>query len=122
MEMGTGEVSHTYFFTGEFGGLMCMKSGWLERRKQDVETILSDLPWDGLYFDWCTYHPCCNGKHAPGWHTDVNEFLDFVMWCRRRIGKKGFLFVHFLLPVHPAGDGHDGDGPVVDGHGEEDSD
>ena len=94
MECGTGEVSHNYFFTGEFGGLMCMKSPWLEHRKQDVETMLSDLPWDGLYFDWCTYHPCCNEKHARGWHTDVNEFLDFVMWCRKRIGKKGFLFVH----------------------------
>lgn len=56
MEMGTGEVTHTYFVTGEFGGLMCMRSAWLERRKQDVETILGDLPWDGLYFDWCTYH------------------------------------------------------------------
>jgi hypothetical protein len=97
MEVRSGEVSHNYFFTGEFGALMCMKSGWLERRKQDVETMLKDLPWDGLYFDWCTYHSCCNEKHAPGWHTDVNEFLDFVMWCRKRIGKKGFLFVHLSL-------------------------
>ena len=94
MEVASGEVSHNYFYTGEFGGLMCMRSGWLQRRKDDVDTMLKDLPWDGLYFDWCTYHACCNEKHARGWHTDVNEFLDFVMWCRKRIGKKGFLFVH----------------------------
>lgn len=90
----SGEVSHTYFFSGEFGGLMCMKSGWLERRKKDADTILKDLPWDGLYFDWCCYHACHNLAHAVGWHTDVNEFLDFVMWARERIGEKGVLYVH----------------------------
>ncbi|HTL51417.1 MAG TPA: hypothetical protein VL860_02455 [Planctomycetota bacterium] len=86
---------HTFIGNGEFGGLMCMRSGWLDFRKRSVETILSDLPWDGLYFDWCVPHPCCHPGHARGpFHNDVDEVLDFLLFCRRRVGTDGILFMH----------------------------
>jgi hypothetical protein len=95
METAAGELTHTWTGSGEYGALMCMKSGWLDFRKKACEVMLSDLPWDGLYFDWCTFHHCRNRLHEPGeWHTDVEEFLDFVLWARRRVGPRGFLFVH----------------------------
>jgi hypothetical protein len=89
------DVVHTWIGSGEYGGLMCMKSGWLNFRKQSVETILSDLPWDGLYFDWTTFHPCCHPQHGRGpYHTDTEEFIDFLRYCRTRVGKGGTLFLH----------------------------
>lgn len=88
-------VIHTYIRGGEFGGLMCLRSGWLAFRKQSIEQILSDLPWDGLYFDWCVPHPCCHPGHGRGpWHYDVDEFLDFMLFCRRRVGEQGIIFSH----------------------------
>jgi hypothetical protein len=88
-------IIHTWARSGEFGGLMCLKSGWLDFRKKSVDTILSDLPWDGLYFDWTTPHPCCHPAHAKGpYHNDVDEFLDFLFYCRKRVGKDGYLFLH----------------------------
>ncbi|HYF50331.1 MAG TPA: DUF6259 domain-containing protein [Planctomycetota bacterium] len=89
------DMIHTWAGSGEFGALMCMKSGWLDFRKKNVETILSDLPWDGLYFDWTSFHPCCHPSHARGpFHTDVEQFLDFLFFCRDRVGENGFFFLH----------------------------
>ncbi|MGH7143031.1 MAG: hypothetical protein ACREJ2_02720 [Planctomycetota bacterium] len=89
------DVIHTHMGSGEYGGLMCLKSGWLDSRKRSIETILGDLPWDGLYFDWCVAHPCCHPDHARGpWHSDMDEFLDFLLFCRRRVGEEGTLFMH----------------------------
>ena len=94
METYSGEISHSYTGSGEFGGGMCMRSGWLDFRKKACEIILSDLPWDGFYFDWCTFHGCRNPEHAKSWHTDANEHIDFMLWCRKRVGPKGILFTH----------------------------
>lgn len=86
---------HTWYYTGEFGRLMCLQSGWLERRKRDIDTILSDLPWDGLYFDWTKPLPCCHEKHLPGrYHTDTDAYLEFLFYCRQRVGPKGIMFLH----------------------------
>ncbi len=86
---------HTWYYTGEFGRLMCLQSGWLERRKRDVDTILSDLDWDGLYFDWTKPLPCCHEKHLPGrYHTDTDAYLEFLFYCRQRVGPKGIMFLH----------------------------
>ncbi|MBN1810151.1 MAG: hypothetical protein JW909_13885 [Planctomycetes bacterium] len=89
------DMIHTFIWNGEFGGVMCLKSGWLDFRKKSVDIILSDLPWDGLYFDWTTAHPCCHPRHASGaWHSDMEEFYDFLLYCRKRIGGEGTLFLH----------------------------
>lgn len=91
---------HTWCGSGEYGRIMCLASGWLDRRKQDVDTILSDLPWDGLYFDWAKPLPCRHPDHLHGdFHTDTDGYLDFLFYCRRRVGPEGFLFVH--LSGHP---------------------
>ncbi|GEM_PF-770278 len=86
---------HTWAGSGEFGQLMCLESGWLDFRKKSIETILSDLPWDGLYFDWCTPHPCRNPDHMGGaTHVDQDAFLDFMFWCRKRVGPDGIIMTH----------------------------
>jgi len=86
---------HTWAGSGEFGQLMCLESGWLGFRKKSIDTILGDLPWDGLYFDWCTPHPCRNPHHLGGRvHTDQDAFYDFMFWARERIGPDGFLLTH----------------------------
>lgn len=89
------DMIHTFIWNGEFGGVMCLRSGWLEFRKKSIDIILSDLPWDGLYFDWTAAQPCCHPQHARGpWHSDIDEFLDFLLYCRKRIGTDGTLFLH----------------------------
>jgi hypothetical protein len=87
---------HTWYGSGEFGQLMCLESGWLEFRKQSIERILSDLPWDGLYFDWCTSHACRHGDHIAGadYHHDQDTLLDLMFWCRRRVGPEGVILTH----------------------------
>ena len=86
---------HTWYFAGEFGQLMCLQSGWLEFRKKSIEIILADLPWDGLYFDWVTPHPCRNPAHVGGaTHTDQDAFLEFMNWCRARVGPDGIILTH----------------------------
>lgn len=86
---------HVWYGSGEFGQLMCMESSWLEFRKKSIDIILSDLPWDGLYLDWSVPHPCAHGDHVPGTlHSDQDAFLDFVFWCRKRVGPDGMLWTH----------------------------
>ena len=86
---------HTWAGSGEFGQLMCLESGWLDFRKKSIDIILGDLPWDGLYFDWCTPHPCRNPHHLGNRiHTDQDAFYHFMFWARERIGPDGFLLTH----------------------------
>ncbi|MCY3018388.1 MAG: hypothetical protein NTW87_05065 [Planctomycetota bacterium] len=86
---------HTWYGTGEFGQLMCLESGWLEFRKKSLDIILSDLPWDGLYFDWTTPHCCRNPNHNGGRiHSDQDAFYDFMYYARQRIGPDGILATH----------------------------
>ena len=86
---------HTWYGSGEFGQLMCLESSWLDFRKKSIAVILNDLPWDGLYFDWCTPHPCRNPHHLSSRiHADQDAFHDFMFWARERIGPDGFLLTH----------------------------
>ena len=90
-----GHVTHTWTGSGEFGALMCMRSGWLDFRKKACDIMLDDVPWDGLYFDWTSFYPCCHKGHdAELWHHDTEEYLDFIVWARERVGDDGFLFIH----------------------------
>ena len=89
------DIIHNWAGSGEYGGLMCMKSGWLEFRKHSVDRILAELPWDGLYLDWTTFFPCCHPGHGRGpFHSDLDGFLDFLFFCRKRLGPAGVLVVN----------------------------
>ena len=86
---------HTWYGSGEFGQLMCLESGWLDFRKESIEIILRDLPWDGLYFDWETPHGCRNPHHLGGGvHSDQDAFYDFMFWVRERVGPEGVILSH----------------------------
>jgi len=86
------DMVHNWMGTGESGAWMCMKSGWMDYCKQYVDAILSGLPWDGLELDLAASHACCHPKHAPGpFHSDVDNVLDFLSYCRARVGKEGVL-------------------------------
>ena len=89
------EPAHNYTGNGTFGAVMCMRSGWAAFRRQADELMLDDLPWDGLYFDWTSPLYCGHPGHADGrWHSDVDEFLDYMLWCRRRVGEDGLIVSH----------------------------
>jgi len=86
---------HTHVRKGEFGQVMCMESGWLAFRKRACDIMLDDLPWDGLYFDWCSPHGCMHPGHMPGkYHTDTDGFFDFLFYARERVGPEGILLLH----------------------------
>jgi len=78
---------HNFTGSGESGALMCLKSGWFDFLKAHVETVLAALPWDGLFLDAATPHPCCNPLHGRGaFHSDIEPLLDFLSFARNRVG------------------------------------
>lgn len=82
------DVIHSFNGGGESGGLMCLKSGWFDYLKSHVETVLSALPWDGLYLDAATPHPCCHALHGCGpFHSDLEPLIDFLNFARTRVGE-----------------------------------
>ena len=86
------DVIHTWSGQGELGGLMCLRSGWLDCRKKTIDAILNDLPWDGLCLDWPSPMPCCHPAHAAGpFHSDIEELHDLLFFCRTRVGAEGAL-------------------------------
>ena len=86
------DVIHTWSGQGELGGLMCLRSGWLDYRKKTIDAILNNLPWDGLCLDWPSPTPCCHPGHASGsFHSDVEELIDLLSYCRQRVGENGAL-------------------------------
>jgi hypothetical protein len=89
------DAIHHWIGRGESGALMCLRSGWLEWSKRTVDTLLKDIPWDGLALDDCTFYPCCHHEHGAGpFHSDVEEFLEFIFFCRERIGENGTLVLN----------------------------
>jgi hypothetical protein len=91
-QMGT--VYHNLWGKGEFGAQMCPQSGWLERRKQDVEKAYRELGFDGIYYDWVWGLPCNNRNHNPRLHLGNDGILDFLAWTRRLISSDGTLILH----------------------------
>ncbi|MEI6234616.1 MAG: hypothetical protein WCT04_16295 [Planctomycetota bacterium] len=89
------DVVHTWHGQEESGGLMCLRSGWLDYRKNTISAILNQLPWDGVCLDWPNPLPCCHPGHAAGpFHSDMDELLDLLFYCRDRIGpEKSLVFM-----------------------------
>ncbi len=74
---------------GEYGAQMCMQSGWLERRKQDVEKAYRELGFDGIYYDWVATQACDNPAHNLGTHLDTDAVIDMLAWTRRLLAPTG---------------------------------
>ncbi|MGD0088705.1 MAG: DUF6259 domain-containing protein [Planctomycetota bacterium] len=86
------DIVHNWVGSGESGACMCLKSGWSGYCKEYVDKILSGLAWDGLELDLATAHACCHPEHARGpFHSDVDNVLEFLKYCRQRLGKQGVL-------------------------------
>jgi len=89
-----GTVFHNYHGKGEFGAQMCPQSGWLERRKRDIEQAYRELGMDGIYFDWVMSLPCNNKHHNPRWHVGADGVVELLAWTRRLIAPNGTLILH----------------------------
>lgn len=85
---------HNRVENGEFGEQMCPQSGWLERRKRDVERAYRELGFDGVYYDWVVSLSCNNKNHSAGLHLGSDGVIDLLAWTRRLIGPNGILIVH----------------------------
>jgi hypothetical protein len=70
----------------ETGVLMCLNSGWLEFIKRYIDTVLTALPWDGVYLEGATPYPCCHPAHGRAFHSDIDGLLNLLAWCRTRVG------------------------------------
>lgn len=80
---------------GPYGGYMCMKSGWLDFKKQTIDLVLRNHAFDGVYYDHMWYRFCRHPGHGNGhWHTDSDEVLEFMRWTRERVGRDGTVFIH----------------------------
>ncbi len=87
-------IYHNDWGKGEFGAQMCPESGWLERRKKDIETAYRELGFDGIYYDWAMTLPCDNKNHNPKLHLGTDGMIDLLAWTRRLIAPHGVLIVH----------------------------
>ena len=93
-------VHHNHWDKGEFGAQMCPLSGWLDRRKQDIEKAYRELGFDGIYYDWVMQLPCDNQRHNARLHLGTDGVIDLLAWTRRLIQPQGTLIVHLygLMP------------------------
>jgi hypothetical protein len=89
-----GTVYHNAAGKGEFGAQMCPHSGWLDRRKRDIERAYRELGFDGIYYDWTGALACNNKAHGTGLHTGADGIVDLLAWTRRLIAPGGPLIVH----------------------------
>ena len=96
-----GTVLHNRVGNGEYGAQMCPMSGWLDRRKRDVERAYRELGFDGIYYDWVESLPCNHKGHMGGTHLGVDGVIELLAWTRRLVGPGGVLFLHSGLGVTP---------------------
>lgn len=89
-----GTVFHNLIGKGEFGAQMCPQSGWLERRKRDIEQAYHELGFDGIYYDWVMTLACNNKNHDPKLHLGTDGVIDLLAWTRRMLGDQGTLILH----------------------------
>jgi len=92
-ELGT--IYHNAEGKGEYGAQMCPQSGWLERRKRDVEKAYRELGFDGIYYDWVMSLPCNNKNHNSKLHLGMDGVIDLLAWTRRLLAPtNGILIIH----------------------------
>ncbi|MBI4890631.1 MAG: hypothetical protein HY821_08390 [Acidobacteria bacterium] len=110
----SGELHHDAAAHGEFGALMCMKSGWLQEIEHNIDTVLSNHKLNGVYYDWNVALYCNNPLHvgktsngvsgqtgtlalSPTGHWDMDELLQFMEWTRNRVGPQGQVILHTTM-------------------------
>lgn len=89
-----GTEIHNPVGKGEFGVQTCPQSGWLDRRKQDIEKAYRELGFDGIYYDWVRTLPCNNRNHDARLHLGTDGIVDLLAWTRRLIAPQGVLILH----------------------------
>ena len=77
-----------------FGMQMCLKSDRAKKRRDDIDIVLKNHAFKGIYFDGCSGSECESRDHATGVHWDNDSFLELLEWTRNRIGSDGELYLH----------------------------
>lgn len=107
---------HNLYEGDEYGAQMCLRSGWLDAFKDNVETVMKHHRLDGIYYDWnqaiyCnnpahSERECPNGqfddsgklfadmKDSPVAHWDIDELIELMEWTRQRVGPEGMVIIH----------------------------
>ncbi|MCK5000541.1 MAG: hypothetical protein KAS23_13445, partial [Anaerohalosphaera sp.] len=107
-----GNIRPNYYY----GGLMCLKSGWLDFLKHSIDRVLDNHDFDGVYYDWNIAMYCNNplhvGKKSNGavsdkgigayaisetGHWDIDGLIDLMEWTRKRVGHDGVIILHNTL-------------------------
>ena len=87
------DIIPSYFRTGYFGFVMCLSSGWMQKRRDTIDEVLRKHAFDGIYYDWCTAHECINPEHGPH-HWDFRKLIEHLLWTYDRVGKDGVMYLH----------------------------
>lgn len=105
-----GEQLHNYYSGDEYGAQMCLRSGWLDQLKRNIDQVITNHPLNGVYYDWNVALYCHNPAHVPGaeplpaglgghafspvGHWDMDELVELMEWTRQRVGKDGLVIIH----------------------------
>jgi hypothetical protein len=94
---GSSKMLHNPAPLGEYGGQMCLASEWEEILRKNIDRVLKNHAFDGVYYDWTLPLPCYNKQHHPYTHWDIEEFIRVLEWSRERVGGDGMLYLHMSL-------------------------
>ncbi|MBR4664499.1 MAG: hypothetical protein IKO93_11560 [Lentisphaeria bacterium] len=83
----------SYSRNGYYGFVMCLASGWMEKRKNTIDQVLRNHAFNGVYYDWCTAMECVNPEHGPH-HWDFRKLIQLLLWTYQRIGPDGDMYLH----------------------------
>jgi hypothetical protein len=108
-----GRLKHNRYRGDEFGAQMCLRSGWSDQLKANIDEVLRKHDLDGVYYDWNLALYCNNPRHVgessnlvsgeEGWgalaisptgHWDMDELIEFMEWTRERVGPEGLVILH----------------------------
>ena len=91
-EKGDGLIP-SYFSHGYYGYIMCLNSGWIQKRRDTIDEVLRNHAFDGVYYDWCSAAECINPAHGPH-HWDFRKLIEHLLWTYERVGKEGVMYLH----------------------------
>ena len=79
---------------GTFGSVMCLRSGWKEKRRSSIREVLERHAFDGIYYDWCGGLECDNRAHGSGSHWDNDELLEHIRWTADTFREQSERYLH----------------------------
>jgi len=89
-----GSLIETYPPHHYYGFGMCLSSGWKDFLKGYVKKVIKTLGFDGVYYDYSHYWACNNKLHSKGYHSIIDDVIDFLEYTRKLIGKDGVMLLH----------------------------